>query len=504
MTSFTELGLAEPILRALTDAQYTTPTPIQAQTIPHVIAARDVVGIAQTGTGKTAAFALPILHRIGENRPRPERRACRVLVLSPTRELSAQILESFVTYGKYMRPTATLAIGGVPINRQVRALNNGVEVLVATPGRLLDLVRMSAVRLDQVDVFVLDEADRMLDMGFIHDIRTIISKLPSKRQNLFFSATMAKDVSELAAAMLKDPVRVAVTPEATTVERIAQQVIHVDRGSKANLLADMLKKEAAIDRALVFTRTKRGADKVVRTLVGKGIAAEAIHGNKSQGQRERVLAAFRAGSIRTLVATDIAARGIDVDGISHVFNFDLPHVPESYVHRIGRTARAGAEGIAISFCESEDRPLLRAIEKLIRITIPATDQRGVKTESSDEAPAPRQSRPQGERRPEGRSNNGAPRSNSRPGGNGGGRRSEHRPTEHRAGEARPSENKSGGRPPRQNGNGNGNGRRPDQTDRQSAPAVAGDTGLGNVGFMHRKPAPSHRPEGATGERRAPR
>jgi ATP-dependent RNA helicase RhlE len=502
LTSFTELGLAEPILRALTDAQYTTPTPIQAQTIPHVIAARDVVGIAQTGTGKTAAFALPILHRIGENRPRPERRACRVLVLSPTRELSAQILESFVTYGKYMRPTATLAIGGVPINRQVRALNNGVEVLVATPGRLLDLVRMSAVRLDQVDVFVLDEADRMLDMGFIHDIRTIISKLPSKRQNLFFSATMAKDVSELAAAMLKDPVRVAVTPEATTVERIAQQVIHVDRGSKANLLADMLKKEAAIDRALVFTRTKRGADKVVRTLTGKGIAAEAIHGNKSQGQRERVLAAFRAGSIRTLVATDIAARGIDVDGITHVFNFDLPHVPESYVHRIGRTARAGANGIAISFCEGEDRPLLRAIEKLIRITIPATDQRGVKTEPSDEAPAPRQSRPQGrpQGRPEGRSEgrrDGAPRGNSRPGGNGGGRRSEHR-----AGEARPSENKAGGRPPRREGN--GNGRRPEPSDRSSAPAVAGDTGLGNVGFMHRKPAPSHRPEGATGERRAPR
>jgi ATP-dependent RNA helicase RhlE len=297
-------------------------------------------------------------------------------------------------------------------------------------------------------------------------------------------------------------------------------VIHVDRGSKAGHLADMLKKEASIDRALVFTRTKRGADKVVRTLVARGIPSEAIHGNKSQGQRERVLAAFRTGSVRTLVATDIAARGIDVDGITHVFNFDLPHVPESYVHRIGRTARAGAEGVAISFVEGEDRPLLRAIEKLIRITIPSIDQRGVKTESVDEAPVKRQSqgqgRPQGDRRPEGQRprngrSDGAPRQ-GRPGGNGGGRRPERsgenrsaepRQHEQRADGARPAEHKPGNRPPRPNRN--GNGPRSDRpNDRQSAPAVAGDAGLGNVGFMHRKPAPSHRPDGATGERRAPR
>jgi ATP-dependent RNA helicase RhlE len=374
LTSFLDLGLAEPIARALVDEQYTAPTPIQLQTIPQVLAARDVVGIAQTGTGKTAAFALPILNHLSATRQRPVARTCRVLVLSPTRELSAQIVDSFQTYGRYLRPSVTLAIGGVPINRQIRALNGGVDVLVATPGRLLDLMQSRAVSLERVEVFVLDEADRMLDMGFIHDIRRVVAKLPAKRQTLFFSATMPKEIADLANHMLRDPVRVAVTPSATTVESVEQRLVHVDRAGKSALLAEILRQEP-IDRALVFTRTKRGADKVVSALHKAGLAAEAIHGNKSQGQRERVLAAFRAGKVRTLIATDIAARGIDVDGISHVVNYDLPNIPESYVHRIGRTARAGADGVAISFCETEERAFLRDIEKLIRMTIPATDRR---------------------------------------------------------------------------------------------------------------------------------
>jgi ATP-dependent RNA helicase RhlE len=374
LTAFLALGLAEPITRALVDEQYATPTPIQSQTIPQVLAARDVVGIAQTGTGKTAAFALPILNHLAKNPRRPEPRSCRVLVLSPTRELSAQIVESFETYGRYVRPRVALAIGGVPLNRQIRACAGGLDVLVATPGRLLDLMQQRAIQLDRVEVFVLDEADRMLDMGFIHDIRRVVTKLPAKRQTLFFSATMPKEIADLASHMLRDPVRVAVTPAATTVERVEQRVMHVDRNGKTELLAEILRGET-IERVLVFTRTKRGADKVVRALAKSGLAAEAIHGNKSQNQRERVLAAFRSGHLRTLVATDIAARGIDVDGISHVINYDLPNIPESYVHRIGRTARAGADGVAISFCDAEERAYLRDIEKLIRMSIPATDRR---------------------------------------------------------------------------------------------------------------------------------
>jgi superfamily II DNA/RNA helicase len=375
LTAFIDLGLAEPITRALADEQYAAPTPIQSQTIPQVLARRDVVGIAQTGTGKTAAFALPILHHLGNTRRPSEKRSCRVLVLSPTRELSAQIVDSFRAYGRYLRPNVALAIGGVNINPQIRALANGVDVLVATPGRLLDLMQNRAVTLERIEVFVLDEADRMLDMGFIHDIRRIVAKLPAARQTLFFSATMPKEIADLARQMARDPVRVAVTPAATTVERIDQRIIHVDRAAKPALLAELLNSEP-IDRALVFTRTKHGADKVVRQLAKASLSAEAIHGNKSQNQRERVLAAFRAGKVRTLVATDIAARGIDVEGISHVVNYDLPNIPESYVHRIGRTARAGADGVAISFCDAEERAYLRDIEKLIRMAIPATDRRG--------------------------------------------------------------------------------------------------------------------------------
>ncbi len=370
MTSFTDFGLAEPILRALAQENYVTPTPIQAQAIAPAVSGRDIVGIAQTGTGKTAAFALPILHQL-ITKPQPvERKTCRVLVLSPTRELSGQILDSFNAYGRHLRLATALAIGGVPMGRQVRALLNGVDVLVATPGRLLDLVRSNALRLGRVEFLVLDEADRMLDMGFIHDLRKIVALLPAARQTLFFSATMPQQIADLARQMLRDPVRVAVTPAATTAERVEQRVIHVARPAKPALLADLLRGEP-IDRALVFTRTKHGADKVVRGLAKAGIAAEAIHGNKSQNQRERVLGDFRTGKIRTLVATDIAARGIDVDGISHVFNYDLPNEPETYVHRIGRTARAGAAGVAISLVDRDEVPYLRAIEKLIRLTIAA-------------------------------------------------------------------------------------------------------------------------------------
>ena len=374
LSSFHDFGLAEPITRALAEEKYLTPTPIQTQTIPIALSRRDVIGIAQTGTGKTAAFALPILHHLFTNRRRPERKTCRVLVLSPTRELSGQILDSFRTYGRHVGISAALAIGGVSMGAQVRSLLNGVDVLVATPGRLLDLVGSNALRLGNVEHLVLDEADRMLDMGFIHDVRKIVTKLPAHRQTLFFSATMPNAIAELANQMLREPVKVAVTPASSTVDRVEQRVMRVDRSAKAVVLAQVLKREQ-VDRALVFTRTKHGADKVVRGLAKAGISASAIHGNKSQNQRERVLLAFRSGDIRTLVATDIAARGIDVDGVSHVVNFDLPNVPETYVHRIGRTARAGAVGTAISLCDVEELPFLRDIEKLIRRSIPATDHR---------------------------------------------------------------------------------------------------------------------------------
>ncbi|MEX0589858.1 MAG: DEAD/DEAH box helicase [Xanthobacteraceae bacterium] len=389
MKSFNEFGLAAPLERALTEEKYVTPTPIQVGAIPPVLAGRDLVGIAQTGTGKTAAFALPILNHLLTHRIRAEQRACRVLVLSPTRELSGQILESFRTYGRHVRPTTALVIGGVPMGRQVRALVNGVDVLVATPGRLLDLMQNHAVRLDRIEVFVLDEADRMLDMGFIRDIRRIVAKLPAQRQTLFFSATMPQEIEKLVSELLRDPVRIAVSPVTKTADRVEQRIVHVDRADKPELLASLLKSEP-VDRALVFTRTKHGADKVVRGLVKACIAAEAIHGNKSQSNRERALEGFRAGRVRTLVATDIAARGIDVEGISHVFNYDLPNIPESYVHRIGRTARAGADGIAISFCSHDELPFLRDIEKLIRITIPSTDQRRQQHAAPRAANAPRQ------------------------------------------------------------------------------------------------------------------
>jgi ATP-dependent RNA helicase RhlE len=368
-TTFESLGLATPLLRNLTIAGYEVPTPIQSQAIPYALAGRDVQGIAQTGTGKTAAFALPILHRLLADRKQAPARGCRVLVLSPTRELASQIADSFVTYARGTGVRVAVMFGGVPKGRQARAVAGGIDVLVACPGRLLDHIGDGAVRLDAVEVLVLDEADHMLDLGFIIPIRRIVSMIPTKRQTLFFSATMPPEISQLAAAMLRDPAHVAVTPVATTAEKVEQRVIHVDATRKRQVLAELLR-DPDMTRTLVFTRTKHGADRVVEYLERAGYKAAAIHGNKSQGQRERALAAFKAGQVRVLVATDIAARGIDVDQVTHVVNFELPNVPESYVHRIGRTARAGHAGVAISLCDQSERQFLRGIEKLIRSRLP--------------------------------------------------------------------------------------------------------------------------------------
>ena len=372
MTTFNDLNLNEKLLRALKTEGYTVPTPIQTQSIPPLMTGGDLLGIAQTGTGKTAAFALPILERLLRDPKPTPRRGCRALILSPTRELAGQIHESFRSYGRFAKLSSEVVYGGVPIGRQTRALLNGVDILVATPGRLLDLVNQRAVHLGDVEVLVLDEADHMLDLGFIVDIRKLVAMTSIKRQTMLFSATMPKDIAELASAFLRNPVRVEVTPVATTAERVEQQIIFVDTAHKQNLLHKLMD-DPTIDRALVFTRTKHGADKVVKRLEEKGIRAAAIHGNKSQPQRERALADFKAGKLRLLIATDIAARGIDVDNVSHVINFDLPNMPESYVHRIGRTARAGATGIAISFCDREEHSFLRAIEKVTRQQIPVVE-----------------------------------------------------------------------------------------------------------------------------------
>ena len=371
MTQFTDLGLSKKLLDAVTQEGYTIPTPIQAQTIPALLEGKDLLGIAQTGTGKTAAFALPILELLSRHTERVARGTCRALILSPTRELAAQIGESFKTYGKYMKASRAVVFGGTSIGKQVEACRNGVDILVATPGRLVDLIERRAISLNKVEIFVLDEVDQMLDLGFIHAIRRITALLPKQRQNLFFSATMPKEIAGLAAGLLHNPVRIEVAPVATTVERVNQSVIHVDQAVKLPMLIELLK-DNNMTRTLVFTRTKHGADKVVRGLAAAHYTVSAIHGNKSQANREKALAGFKAGKILVLVATDIAARGIDVDGVSHVINFDLPHVPESYVHRIGRTARAGAEGQAIALCAADERSLLRDIERTIRMPIPVT------------------------------------------------------------------------------------------------------------------------------------
>jgi len=365
---FNELGLAEPIMKALASKNYVTPTPIQQKAIPVLLEGKDLCGIAQTGTGKTAAFALPSLDYFARNPKQTPVKGCRMLVLAPTRELAAQIAQSFRDYGRFLKLSVETVFGGVPIGKQIRALSVGVDVVVATPGRLLDLIDQRALTLKDVEIFVLDEADQMMDMGFIHPLKRVAKMLPADRQNLFFSATMPKEIEALAAQFLNNPVKVSVAPQSTTAERVDQQMYFVNQGEKQALLHLVLKSEE-IDRALIFTRTKHGADRVVRFLEGAGIDAFAIHGNKSQGQRTTALQAFRQGKVKLLVATDIAARGIDVSGVSHVINFEIPNVAEQYVHRIGRTARAGADGIAISFVADDERPYLKAIEKATRVKL---------------------------------------------------------------------------------------------------------------------------------------
>jgi ATP-dependent RNA helicase RhlE len=365
VTSFTELGLSEPLCRALASEGYQTPTPIQAQAIPLLLQGSDLLGIAQTGTGKTAAFALPILQRLSAAHHTRQPKSVRALILAPTRELAVQIGESFATYGRNMHFKHAVILGGVSQNAQVKALMKGVDVLVATPGRLLDLAKQHAVHLDKVELFVLDEADRMLDMGFIRDIRRIAALVPKKRQTLLFSATMPADVAELAASLLHNPSRVEVTPQKVTVDLIEQRVMFSDSDGKRRLLLDLLA-DKALERVIVFTRTKHRANRISDILDQAGVSSDALHGNKSQNARQRALERFRRGEARVLVATDIAARGIDIDGITHVINFELPNEPESYVHRIGRTARAGATGIAISLCDATEMGFLRDIEKLTR------------------------------------------------------------------------------------------------------------------------------------------
>jgi len=370
--SFSQLGLLPALERAVAGEGYVLPTPIQARAIPHVLSGRDLLGLAQTGTGKTAAFALPILQRLSHVTPAGRPRPIRCLVLTPTRELASQIQDSFATYGKHLPLTSFVIFGGVGMDAQRQALRTGMDILVATPGRLLDLAGQGLLELKGLEVFVLDEADRMLDMGFIHDVRKVIRMLPRQRQTLFFSATMPREAQELADQLLKNPETVAVVPSATTAERIDQEVYFVEKADKRALLVDVLR-DSAMRRVLVFSRTKHGANRIAEHLAKAGIGAEAIHGNKSQNARERALAGFKAGRTRVLVATDIAARGIDIDDVTHVVNFDVPEVPETYVHRIGRTARAGAAGMALSFCETEERLDWRNIEKLTRQEIPVVE-----------------------------------------------------------------------------------------------------------------------------------
>ena len=391
MTKFSDLGLAETLLRALDREGYEMPTSIQAQAIPFLLQGRDLLGIAQTGTGKTAAFALPILSQLLADRRRPAPWTTRVLVLAPTRELAAQIADSFRAYGQFMRPSVGVIVGGVSHRPQAEMLARGLDVLVATPGRLLDHIATGRLKLATTEILVLDEADHMLDLGFILPIRQIVGKLPKRRQTLLFSATMPKEIAGLAQDMLNEPVEVSVTPVASTAERVDQHVFLVDGAGKREMLIELMA-DAQVARAIVFTRTKRGADRVAQHLGAAGVGAEAIHGNKSQNQRERALDGFRRGHTRVLVATDIAARGIDVDGVTHVVNYELPDTPEAYVHRIGRTARAGASGRAISLCDNGERSLLRQIERLTRQTLAFTDRRSADGRRDDAQPARRNPR----------------------------------------------------------------------------------------------------------------
>jgi ATP-dependent RNA helicase RhlE len=429
MSYFSELGLAEPILRALEAKGYTDPSPIQRQAIPALMEGRDLLGIAQTGTGKTAAFSLPSLHRLAQD-PKPRQNAgCRMLVLSPTRELAAQIAENMRGYAKFLNLSVQCIFGGVPVGRQARALERGCDILVATPGRLLDLIDQRALTLRHVEIFVLDEADQMMDLGFIVPLKRVAALLPKSRQSLFFSATMPQAIAELGRQFINDPVKVEVAPQSTTAERVEQYATFINQAEKQALLTLSLRaglapdaaekaEHGAIDRALVFTRTKHGADRVVRHLVAAGIPAAAIHGNKSQAQRTAALGGFRQGTIRILVATDIAARGIDVSGVSHVYNFEIPNVAEQYVHRIGRTARAGADGVAISYVAPDEKPYIRDIERLTRVKLAALPLPEDFQNQAARLPAPARSAPaqpqgsgrgQGGRSAGGKSGGGQPR-----------------------------------------------------------------------------------------------
>jgi len=389
---FRSLNIIEPILKAVEEEGYTTPTPIQEQSIPIILNGTDLLGCAQTGTGKTAAFAIPILQILRSSQTNERKRKIRSLILTPTRELAIQIGDSFNSYGRHTGITNTVVFGGVNQTPQTNALRNGIDVLVATPGRLLDLISQGFINLSDVGIFVLDEADRMLDMGFIHDVKKIIALLPRKRQTLFFSATMPPEIVKLADTILYRPEKVAVTPISSTVDIVNQYVYFVDKGNKNSLLLEILK-DTKIKTALVFTRTKHGADKVVKVLIKNEIKAEAIHGNKAQNARQRALANFKAQTTRVLVATDIAARGIDVDDLEYVINFEMSNIAETYVHRIGRTGRAGAKGTAISFCDAEEKEYLRDVEKLIAKKIKVVDNHPFPLMDHNPVKEPKQQRP---------------------------------------------------------------------------------------------------------------
>ena len=481
-TTFNELGLIEPILKALNEEGYTHPTPIQAQAIPHLTQGRDLLGCAQTGTGKTAAFAIPILQELHQKPAAPGKKAIRTLILTPTRELAIQIGESFTAYGRHLGLKHTVIFGGVGQKPQTDALARGVDIVVATPGRLLDLMGQGYVHLNGLEIFVLDEADRMLDMGFIHDVKKVIAKLPQKRQTLFFSATMPPEIAKLANSILTNPVKVEVAPVSSTADTIDQSIFFVDRTDKNKLLLHLLE-GTAIREALIFTRTKHGANKVAKVLSQAGFLAEAIHGNKSQSARQNALKSFKEGKLRALVATDIAARGIDIDGLTHVINFDLPNVPETYVHRIGRTGRAGASGKALSFCDHEEKEYLRDIQRLIKREVPVNAEHpyvmtGGPKKAEPEVREPRQPRGPGrgqqqrprsdqggrrEQRPAGDRNRNQPRSEGGQQRNHDGNRDRQRPAH-----ARPE----GGRP---QGDRPNHGPRPERRDqpRTERPQQAG-------------------------------
>ncbi|MBX2973699.1 MAG: DEAD/DEAH box helicase, partial [Flavobacteriales bacterium] len=455
-TTFNDLGLIEPILKALQEEGYTHPTPIQEQAIPHLIQGRDLLGCAQTGTGKTAAFAIPILQTQHAKGPQGAKRKIKTLILTPTRELAIQIGESFAAYGRNLQQKHTVIFGGVGQKPQTDALQRGVDTVVATPGRLLDLMQQGFVHLNDLEIFVLDEADRMLDMGFIHDVKKVIAKLPQKRQTLFFSATMPPEIAKLANSILTDPVKVEVAPVSSTADTIDQSIFFVDRTDKNKLLLHLLEGDA-IREALIFTRTKHGANKVAKVLTQAGHASEAIHGNKSQSARQNALKGFKEGKLRALVATDIAARGIDIDGLTHVINFDLPNVPETYVHRIGRTGRAGASGKALSFCDHEEKEYLRDITRLIKRDIPVVAEHpfvmvGGPKKAEPEVREPRQPRGpgrggrQGQRpaRPEGQRSEGGRNSQRQGGQRNEPRRDDRAPREQRlpAGQAGPQHSRT--------------------------------------------------------------